>query len=876
MNEPIYENIPEDLKALRRWVLYRSEKRTDNGRLTKVPYQLSGAYASTNDPTTWSSYAAVVEALPGYDGIGFVLSQEDDIVGIDLDNCRCPAFDNVVLPWAEEIIAEIGSYTEVSPSGKGIRIFVKGGPLPSKGRKKGPVEIYDSGRYLTVTGWHVPSTPKAVESRREAVLKFHHRFFGNGSQGPALVEVLPPVSDQEVDERLKKAFSSGKGEKIRQLYDGDWSPLYPSQSEADLALCAHLAPWMDNNPAMLDCAFRRSCLMRPKWDERHSLKGRTYGQITITKVIDRQEDAPDSQAGDPSPGDSDYFVDPEGCWFRRKPTRHGRVPERIANFTAKIEEEILEDDGVETSCRYVIVGQSGGRRLPVIDVPASTFPGMGWAAKWGSQAIIEPGQSKKDYVRHAIQVSSPRVRKSTCFTHTGWRLIDGNWAFLTARGGIGAEGVTVKLSPEMSRYALPLRPENEEEAIRASLSFLDIGSRDVTLPLFAMAYLAPLTSLLDPMPNFSGYLYGPTGTFKTTLVLLLLSHYGDFSTVANLPNLDDTANSLEKRAFVLKDCLMPLDDYHPSPRRADSQNKENIAQRIIRAYSNRTARGRLNSDTSDKGRYTPRGYLLVTGEEIVSLQSTLARVFVVETHPGDIDMERLTQLQARAHLLPHAMTSFILWVREHIDTIRETFPSRFGDLREQSFRTGFHLKVPEQIAYLRLALETAIGWMIAKGVISEDEARKLAEEGWEVFTRLSQFHSRRILDENPITMFDDIMRSLILQRKVCIEHRTVPGKDIGSAEGTLIGCYDDRHLYLFPTAMWHELNRFCMTEGTNFPCSKRTFYKMLRDRKLIEPDVDGQNTTTVNFKGSTERVLKFIAGGMFQFAVIGVIDESCS
>jgi len=868
MIEPTYENIPEVLTALDRWVLYRSEKLTDNGRLTKVPYQLSGAHASTNDPTTWSSYAAVVEALPGYDGIGFVLSQEDDIVGIDLDGCRYPETD-VVEPWAEEIIAAIGSYTEVSPSGQGIRIFVKGGTLPPKGRKKGPVEIYDSGRYLTVTGMHVPGTPKTIEFRREAVLGFHHRFFGNGSQGPALVEVLPPVSDQEIDERLKKAFSSGKGEKIRQLYDGDWSS-YPSQSEADLALCAYLARWVDNDPAMLDRAFRNSRLMRLKWDERHSPDGRTYGQITIAKAIGLQEDAPDSQAGDPSPGDSQYLVDPEGCLFRWKSTSHGRVLERIANCTATIKEEILEDDGVETSRRYVIVGQAGGRRLPAIDVPASTFPGMGWISRWGSQAIIEPGQLKKDYVRHAIQVSSPRVRKSTCFTHTGWRLIDGNWVFLTAGGGIGAENVTVKLSPEMSRYALPLRPENEEEAIRASLSFLDIGSRDVTLPLFAMAYLAPLTSLLDPMPNFSGYLYGPTGTFKTTLVLLLLSHYGDFSTVANLPNLDDTANSLEKRAFVLKDCLMPLDDYHPSPRRTDSQNKENIAQRIIRAYSNRTARGRLNSDTSDKGRYTPRGYLLVTGEEIVSLQSTLARVFVVDTHPNDIDMERLTQLQARAHLLPHAMTSFILWVREHIDTIRETFPARFRELREESQRRGAHRKLPEQVAFLRYALELVIDWMVAKEVLSDEGGSDLEDEGLRVLDRLTEKHGLRIADDDPVKLFEDILDALYQQGQVYFEHRFRPEEQRGDCHGSLIGCYDNDYVYLYPQPLWHALNCYCRAEGSDFPAKKSTFLKMLRDRGLIEPGGDGRNQTAVKVLGRPTKVLKFKAGRIYEIGVTGV------
>ena len=82
-------------------------------------------------------------------GLGFVLTADDPFVGIDLDNCFTE--EGKILPWAQEIVEMIDSYTEVSPSGTGIRIFVKG-KLPGEHCRTGNIEMYQQGRYLTVTG----------------------------------------------------------------------------------------------------------------------------------------------------------------------------------------------------------------------------------------------------------------------------------------------------------------------------------------------------------------------------------------------------------------------------------------------------------------------------------------------------------------------------------------------------------------------------------------------------------------------------------------------------------------------------------------------------------------------------------------------------
>ena len=102
----------------------------------------------------------------GSHGLGFIL--RDDLIGVDLDGCR-DIETGEIAEWATKIIDLLDSYTEISPSGTGIRIFCKGQPQPKGSyRRKGDIEIYDcnSPRYLTVTGWHLDETPTTIEPRQ--------------------------------------------------------------------------------------------------------------------------------------------------------------------------------------------------------------------------------------------------------------------------------------------------------------------------------------------------------------------------------------------------------------------------------------------------------------------------------------------------------------------------------------------------------------------------------------------------------------------------------------------------------------------------------------------------------------------------------------
>ena len=152
------ENVPAKLRDCP-WVLWRLEERA--GKLTKIPYQLTGAEASSTDPATWSSYVDIVNHQNGYTGVGTVLVEGSGIVFLDLDHCVSP--DGSVDGWAREIVDSLASYTELSSSRTGLHIWVRG-DLPLTGRKRGSLEMYSAGRYATVTGWQLDGTPNTISA----------------------------------------------------------------------------------------------------------------------------------------------------------------------------------------------------------------------------------------------------------------------------------------------------------------------------------------------------------------------------------------------------------------------------------------------------------------------------------------------------------------------------------------------------------------------------------------------------------------------------------------------------------------------------------------------------------------------------------------
>ena len=149
--------IPDELRDRRQFVVWSYTWAEGKQKWDKPPRRLDGRNASVTNPADWCSFAEAVKALGGgrFDGIGFVLTDDDPYVALDLDHVVDHA-TRTIAPWAARIVDELQSYTEVSPSGTGLRIFVRG-MISFDGRRRtrddgSGLEIYASGRYVTITG----------------------------------------------------------------------------------------------------------------------------------------------------------------------------------------------------------------------------------------------------------------------------------------------------------------------------------------------------------------------------------------------------------------------------------------------------------------------------------------------------------------------------------------------------------------------------------------------------------------------------------------------------------------------------------------------------------------------------------------------------
>ena len=299
-----YSSIPQELKFMRRWVCYRLEDR--DGKKTKTPVNaISGSYARSNDSSTWTTFNVALNGVVKYrcEGLGFMLG--DGIFGVDLDNHPDKdgvCMDNVTFEaFCSEFIKQLDSYTEKSQSGLGVHIICKGS-LPEGRRRKGCVEMYDSFRFFAMTGNTINAKPIeertehiiplwkkhlddseemakrtiSYENRSSSLYDFSTPYFAettNYEQGPALDD----------DEVIRKAIASKGGAEFWKLYNGDMSDYGDDHSAADMALCSKLAFWCNGDRVQIDRIFRKTPLMREKWDRRHGKD--TYGNLTIDRAL---------------------------------------------------------------------------------------------------------------------------------------------------------------------------------------------------------------------------------------------------------------------------------------------------------------------------------------------------------------------------------------------------------------------------------------------------------------------------------------------------------------------------------------------------------------------------------------------------------------
>ena len=448
----------------------------------------------------------------------------------------------------------------------------------------------------------------------------------------------------------------------------------------------------------------------------------------------------------------------------------------MCNFVATITEEVQihsGEDGVET--RYRISGRTTrGMTLNPLEVISIDFADMKWLAGWGAEISKNEAWPKgkgsvTGNIREAIVERKHFLppEKHDVYSSLGWTKIKDQHYYLHALGGIAADGNHPELEvitgrSELKGFILPDPPEEGEEtikAIRASLSIMDLGNKEIdstTVPNVLGLYRASLPRIAD----YALHAHASTGKGKSTLTALIQGHWMKESKKGNLiGNWSSTSAALEYLCHVAKNCIVPIDDANGSI----SHIYEKM-ERLFRSQGNGAGRSRMNGKMEAQRSFPPRGLILSTGEDLPEGHSCRSRVMLVDTAPivdpgGDNSFLDALQTQCAEGVFTQALACWVQWLAPQVNKIMQDWDGELIQIRKH-LNTGamnLHGRSVDQVAEMLMTGEMVLAWAMEKGAITQQEANEYRLRFQLAFATISQDQRTEQSAEDPVQKFLDIL-----------------------------------------------------------------------------------------------------------------------
>jgi len=478
----------------------------------------------------------------------------------------------------------------------------------------------------------------------------------------------------------------------------------------------------------------------------------------------------------------------------------------------------------------------------------------------GPRAITYPNQ--KDHARTAIQETSDPSTERHVYRHTGWRQFDGQWFYLHAGGAIGADGHVadkeVQLTGALSRYELrlPGTHADRKAAVLASLKLFELGPSHVSFPLHAATYRAVLGGA-----DFSIFVVGQTGAFKSELAALEQQHFGAAMDRLHLPaNWASTANAIEMIAFSTKDALVTVDDFAPQGSVTDINRIHGNADRVFRGVGNQAGRARMDSNTRLREPKPPRGLVVATGEDLPRGHSVRARLLIVEVSKGEITSRKLaeSQAQAKAGVYAEAMGSYIRWLAADWEGRLARFKDQVELLRRELVNLGGHARTLELIANLQAGVETFLDFAVECEAIDVEDREALASRCLSALRAIAVAQLKHAEAAEPAQRFMELLQSCLssgrghlagCDNKPPAHHPEACGWRTTGENflplGDCLGWIDDDFIYLEPVTSYRVANASANSVGEPIPVQEKTLRRRLNEKKLLAQTDPKRGTLTV-------------------------------
>ena len=628
-----FENIPAELKELKIWAVWKPQIITGRSKPGKVPMSLqvnenTGEAevkpASCDDPKTWMTFEDAVKLLKSkkrYKGLSIALSPEPPqagekrLIGVDLDKAVNP--EGLIKPEFLEAIKSFNTYAELSPTVEegGLRAFCYGSFPLEEGVHRGNIEIYQCGKFLTITGHKLNDTPATIENAQEAITAFRAQYFKPFSE---IDETGLPVTtvkfiDEELLTNLKKY---GLSEQFKDLFFNGAKP-EDDHSAKDLTLCGLLVFWTQD-PDQIDRIFRKSALFRPeKWDKVHFSNGDTYGQGTIKKALKTRTTVYRASGSNSSTKEDNFCVDLYP--FNVTETGIYKTEYKYSRYGAPEKQEIQLSS---TPCLITAIGENidNGEILYKLKIKDNKHrEKVIWKTtsdlmkKADVTKLLKEGMHFKEadankiieYFDKSIISNKDNLPSGFAASASGWK--NDFSLFVVGNRGITADGEIEVLQHENPTAELYTQKGELEEWVKTTNKLIKYSA--VRFKLYT-ACVPPLLKLLN-VKSFVETQQTPSGRLKTTMGWHAASIWGNPEKLQL--NAESTAVGITKTVEYCTDLPIFVDETSITDKIKD----------LVYLVANGVGRSKGNTDGGLVMPTTWSTVLLTTGEKPILPESAL-------------------------------------------------------------------------------------------------------------------------------------------------------------------------------------------------------------------------------------------------------------
>ncbi len=621
--------------------------------------------------------------------------------------------------------------------------------------------------------------------------------------------------------------------------------------------------------------------------------GNAASTVTKLRAETRSAKELDEKRQSNMPGGNSY-ANYGGALYLLKETEGGARKTKLTNFTAQIVSETVKSDGLNRENYLTITGSTeDGHVLPQCDVPATEFSKLEWIAReWGCRPQIGVGPRFGEHFVAAVRSLSKPVQ-SEVFVHTGWVEQGAEYYYLSASGGIGRNGlsktVRAELKQSLGDVDLPAPDRGEIEDTEEVFERLEGLIKGSTALLLFGAVPRSILSHFDPATT-SIFLQGVTGTYKSMVAGVIQSFFGKKYHGFHLPeNWSSTGNAIERKAFLMKDSVMVVDDFVARGTPNDVARIHSAAERLIRSQGNQAGRDRLNSQAQLKGAYHSRGLILATGEDLPNGHSLQARMVIVSIERGSVDLGCLTALQSSGNVgtLAQLTALFAQWVAKKAHSaLLITMIKEAHEINRAAFVRQGHARMADNLSQLVTGVELFFEFAVEERLVSPEFARSILEKAKGVALALARLQIDVDRESSDARRFVAYLRTAVSTGRAHIQSKQggepanplVLGWHYVGAEkyrrlegqGPCVGWADDEVLYIEPRSALSVIKSVSTSLGDHLGSTERAIGKALREAGFLQRCDDGRNTAKISLAGERRHVYCFRLSDVFDLDPVTV------